>query len=482
MFVAHRLVALAAMAAVAGWPAGAALAGSLASIYAFPAPNGNGVAASGVLPTAGLTPDPEGSGTLYGTTSRGGSYAVNGYGGGVVFALTPPTAGKAAWKQTVLHAFTGLDDGIFPAGSANPLVQGGNVFGTTVGNAPGILCGRNEDTSCDTVYELTPPAAGQTKWTYHLLYRFAGGKYGFEPQGGLTAGPGGVLYGTTAAGANEGCQSSFTNNYGTVGCGTVFQLAPPAKSGDLWAMTVLHTFSGGSDGGIPMAALLPDPGGSGVLYGTASTGGSTTCSFGAQNCGVVFKLAPPAAGQTAWKETVLYSFAGGTDGLAPLGALAIGSGVLYGTAQAGGYGCDIYGCGTVFQLTPPAEGKTKWAFKALHAFKGGTDGGAPKAGLLVSGSGALYGTTFQFGDGNVDCAQYAGCGTVFVLSPPTGDKADWTETVLYRFNDGGNGGQSSASLAVSGSVLYGTAALGGVAACRNVFPATCGGVVFEVTP
>ena len=68
------------------------------------------------------------------------------------------------------------------------------------------------------------------------------------------------------------------------------------------------------------------------------------------------------------------------------------------------------------------------------------------------------------------------------MSPPTGDKADWTETVLYRFNDGGNGGQSSASLAVSGSVLYGTAALGGVAACRNVFPATCGGVVFEVTP
>ena len=91
----------------------------------FPAVNGNGAAVGGYLPISGVTPDPAGSGALFGSTSRGGNYKVNGYGGGVVFKLTPPAAGKTAWTETVLHAFTGLSDGIFPGGG-NVLVQGGN--------------------------------------------------------------------------------------------------------------------------------------------------------------------------------------------------------------------------------------------------------------------------------------------------------------------------------------------------------------------
>ncbi|MEJ0046475.1 MAG: choice-of-anchor tandem repeat GloVer-containing protein [Rhodospirillales bacterium] len=46
---------------------------------------------------------------------------------------------------------------------------------------------------------------------------------------------------------------------------------------------------------------------SGALYGTTTLGGY-------HGEGAIFKLTPPAAGQTAWTETVLYSFTGGTDG------------------------------------------------------------------------------------------------------------------------------------------------------------------------
>jgi uncharacterized repeat protein (TIGR03803 family) len=461
-------------------------AATISRLYAFPAPNSNGEIPAGTLPTAGLVVDPAGSGALYGTTSRGGNYEVNGYGGGVVFKLTPPAKGHTVWTESVLHAFTGEDDGIFPASTANVLVLSGDVYGTTIGDAPfqGFTCGPNQDLSCDTVYKLTPPAGGHTKWSYTLLYRFEANSVGIEPQGGLIAGPDGSLYGSTAAGAKNGCQYAYSNEYATNGCGAIFKLSPPTKSGDAWTITVLHAFTGGTDGGIPLGALLADPKGSGALFGTASTGGSSNCAAGAANCGVVFKLTPPAAGKTEWTETVLYSFEAGSDGFAPEGALAIRDGVLYGTTNAGGNACELAsGCGTVYSLTPPATGHTKWTFKTLHAFKGG-DGSGSRAGLAVSSTGVLYGTTFQQGDSNANiyCANAYGCGTVFSLTPPAAGHTVWTESILTHFNGGADGGQLSGSLALSGNSLYGTAALGGVAACQNQFPANCGGTVFKIVP
>ena len=456
-------------------PAVAAQAAKVVATFQFPAADGNGAVAGGFLPLAALATD--GSGTLYGTTSRGGSDKVNGYGGGVAYALTPPAAGKTAWTETVLHAFTGGSDGIFP-GNGTMLPLKGALFGTTDGQAQIGGCGR---VNCDTVYELSPPASGKTAWSYTLLYRFGGGSDGYDPQGGLIAGPGGTLLGMTAAGGNSGCQSSYTNGNGTTGCGTIYQLTPPA-SGAAWTKTVLHVFSGAADGGLPLAALVADLSGSGVLYGTASTGGSGSCSFGSNNCGVVFALTPPAKGKTAWTETVLYSFTGGADGLAPTGTLTVQGGVLYGTAMAGGYGCNIYGCGTVFSLTPPAQGKSAWSFKALHAFQGGTDGGVPMAAVFAAKSGALYGTTFQYGNAKIDCGRFIGCGTVFKLAPPKSGGDTWTESVLYTFAGGGTGGQSSAGLTMQGTRLYGTAALGGRSQCPPASAPTCGGVVFSFKP
>ena len=473
----QAVLALCSMVCSSILPLVAAHAADVTATYQFPAPNGEGAVADGFLPLAGLTPAANGTGTLYGTTSRGGSYRTNGYGGGVAYALTPPAGGKGNPTLTVLHAFTGGSDGIFP-GNGKLLLLGGKLFGTTDGQASIGNCGR---VNCDTVYELSAPASGKTNWTYSLVYRFQGGSDGEEPQGGLIAGPGGVVYGTTASGGNSGCQSSFTNGEGTTGCGTIFKLTPPA-TGTVWTKNVLHLFSGGADGGLPLASLTADPSGSGVIYGTASTGGGSSCSFGANNCGVVFSLTPPAKGKTAWTETVLHSFTGGADGVAPVGALIARGGVLYGTAMAGGYGCNIYGCGTVFSLTPPAAGKTAWSFKALYAFKGGADGGAPMAAVTMAASGALYGTTFQYGDTSIDCGRFVGCGTIFKLTPPGSGETSWTETPLYRFTSGSTGGQSSASLTMQGGRLFGTAALGGRSQCPEASAPTCGGVVFSFLP
>jgi uncharacterized repeat protein (TIGR03803 family) len=141
----------------------------------------------------------------------------------------------------------------------------------------------------------------------------------------------GNLYGT--ASGNEG-----GNN------GTVFRLN---KTGTL---TVLHSFTGGSDGGGPQAGLLRDSAGS--LYGTAQSGGVTAC-FDIINrryayCGVVFKV------DSTGKETVLHAFTGG-DGRSPQAALIKDTaGNLYGTTSAGGSssGCLTRlgrGCGTVFK-------------------------------------------------------------------------------------------------------------------------------------
>jgi uncharacterized protein YceK len=333
------------------------------------------------------------------------------------------------------------------------------------------------------VFKLTPGASAKKPWAYTQLYQFASIADGYDPEGGLIPGPAGSLYGTTTAGGNNACTSSYTNMFGTTGCGTIFQLSPPAAGTGAWTKTTLYKFTGGTDGGMPFATLLADPSGSGVLYGTAGTGGSANCSFNANNCGVVFSLTPPPAGKTAWTEKVLYSFTGGSDGLAPIGALTIKSGALYGTAMSGGYGCDIYGCGTVFQLTPPKTGKTAWTFTALYAFKGGADGGVPMAGVTFGTSGALYGTTYQFGskNTNIDCGSAVGCGTVFQLAPPaSGTK--WTETPLYAFTGGTTGGQSSAGLVLDAGVLFGTVALGGNAACGSSIAPVCGGVVFKISP
>lgn len=433
----------------------------------------------GADPTAGLVEDPSGNGVLYGTATRGGNFSVNGYGGGVVFKLTPPPAGRTLWTETVLYRFVGTTDGIFPT-SGRLLIDGkGALYGTTFG-VEGFQCMTATRTySCDTVYRLSPPASAGGKWTHSVLHYFAGGADGQDPEGALLMDKAGSLYGTTMGGGNSGCQSSLSNTQGLVGCGTVYRLAPPAKAGGSWTRSSLHVFSGGADGGDPAAGLLPDPKGTGAFYGTGATGGGSKCPFGPANCGVAFKLSPPAGGKGSWSEAVLHDFTGGNDGALPMSVLAAGkNGVLYGTAMNGGASCDIYGCGTVFALTPGAGGS--WSFKSLHVFQAGSDGGVPYAGVAVSAAGVLYGTTMARGTSPF-CDDMVGCGVVFALKPGAGGA--WSETILHRFSGGGDGGtaQGGVVLDAKGN-LYGTTLVGGDPACGGPNLSSGCGVAFKLRP
>jgi uncharacterized repeat protein (TIGR03803 family) len=172
--------------------------------------------------------------------------------------------------------------------------------------------------------------------------------------------------------------------------------------------TVLYTFAGASDGHVPFAGLIFDN--DGALYGT-------TVSGGIGNNGTVFKLTPPAKGQTGWKETVLYSFcslSNCSDGAQPRASLiADEQGALYSTTEGGGVGNN----GTVFKLTPSPNGATPWKETVLYRFcslSSCSDGSGPYASLFADKEGALYSTTSSGGTSSTEPCCY---GTVFELAP-----------------------------------------------------------------
>jgi uncharacterized repeat protein (TIGR03803 family) len=375
--------------------------------------------AAGVDPIGGVLPAPNGN--LYGVMLEGGSD-----GDGLAYALVPAT-GTGKPRQIVVHNFTGGSDGAFPltgfamnaagvlfAGvdasgggqgtlySLTPTNKRGTTFtlaslftfGGTNGDGPegapvigadGALYGVTVfggSTNFGTIWQLSPPAAGQTAWTQTVLGNFTGtnGKF---PQAGLIQGPGGVFYGTTTEG-------------GAHNAGIVFQIAPPTGTEKKWHETILHSFAGGKDGVNPFdAGVSVDA--SGALFGTTTLGGS----FGQ---GVAYKLTPPAAGSTHWTETILHTFGGGSDGEGPLSKIAIGNdGTLYGTLSEGG----TSNLGLVYSLTPAAHGT--YTYQTLHAFTGGKDGGNPFGDLSVNTAGTIFGTT----DGD----STHGIGTIFSITP-----------------------------------------------------------------
>jgi uncharacterized repeat protein (TIGR03803 family) len=246
---------------------------------------------------------------------------------------------------------------------------------------------------------------------------------------------------------------------GAWGSGTVFRLTPPAPGSQVWTKTELHSFGASGDGRAPTAGLIADH--HGALYGTTYNGGSS-------NGGVAFKLAPPAPGSQVWTETILHSFSGGGDGARPnAGLIADRDGVLYGTTTEGG----ASNLGTVFRLMPPPSGSHAWTESVLYSFRGGTDGAAPYAELIADQNGVLYGTT-SVGGNNRSCS--ADCGTVFKLTPPAPGSQVWTETVLHRFRGSSDGVEPFSSLiADQAGTLYGTTTYGGTAGY---------GIVFKLTP
>jgi uncharacterized repeat protein (TIGR03803 family) len=259
----------------------------------------------GANPSAGLIRDS--SGNLYGTTTNGGTGSCSD-GCGTVFEIS-------RGKESVLYLFSG-SDGAYPRA---PLVRDakGNLYGTASTGGIGSSC--VGDMGCGLVFEVDPSG----KET--VLYKFTGAADGGQPEAGLLRDATGNLYGTTAGG-------------GTGNAGTVFKLDKAGKE------TVLHRFKrGGSDGIVPFAGLVRDSAGN--LYGTTAYGGSgTACQLG---CGIVFKLDKTRhetvlhtfTGGTdgALPEADLIQDAAGN--------------LYGTTYDGGGNGCGGAGCGTVFKIT-----------------------------------------------------------------------------------------------------------------------------------
>jgi uncharacterized repeat protein (TIGR03803 family) len=246
-------------------------------------------------------------GNIYGTTVNGGPESF-----GTVYQVMK--AGND-WTELPIYSFTG-PNGAYPY--AGVILDGnGDVFGTTL---EGGLYGYG------TVFELT--YVNGIGWKETLLYNFQNLSDGQSPYAGMVRDTAGNLYGATSDG-------------GSGGGGTVFQMSP---TGNGWTFTLLYSLSGqqGNYCG-PRASLSIDN--SGSLYGT------TMCD-GANSLGSVFRLTNT---QSGWEYTSLHDFTGGLDGAEPISNVAFDtSGILYGTAATGGNSsCNPpYGCGTVWMIKP----------------------------------------------------------------------------------------------------------------------------------
>lgn len=328
--------------------------------------------------------------------------------------LTMPSV---AQTESVLYTFQTGTDGAIP-------------YAGLVGDRDGILYGT---TLWGGLYNDGAVFKLDKRKHESVVYSFAGGTDGIAPKASLILDKRGNLYGTTTRGGSS------------ADAGIVFKIDPSGTE------TVLHRFTGGSDGGTPLASLLRIPPGN--LYGTTYAGGDASCL-----CGTVYRIS------LSGKETVLHTFGLGTDGRFPQGGLiADSSGTLYGTTLAGG----AYGWGTVFKIDKAGNESVLYSFNPGN----GTDGLEPSGNLARDAAGNLYGTTQ--GGGNQNFCFLFGCGTVFKVDP-TGE-----ETVLYAFgNDSDSDGASPSAGVVRDDAgnLYGTTTAGGPGELEGF------GTVFKLDP
>ncbi|MBV9990704.1 MAG: hypothetical protein JOZ72_05360 [Alphaproteobacteria bacterium] len=295
------------------------------------------------------------------------------------------TAASAAPAYQVVHSFGGKY-GAYPSGDLQQ-DKDGNLYGTT--HAGGVSGG-------GTIFKL------DTAGTLSVLYSFAGGADGRDPEAGVFVDQAtGDLYGTTTAGGGSGN-------------GGVFRVTAAGE------FKVLHDFHPAADGSQPYAPLTRD--GDGNLYGT-------TYQDGPNHNGTIFKVAPDGT------FSILHAFiaqqGGGASGhlerhgaslygISELGGS--GSGTLWRTRTDGSFALmhtfnwgvglaggpvrdsagNLYGphicCdnnGQIYVLNRNGELGT------LYAFTGGADGRYPGGTLLMSRSGELLGTTNRGGDADM---------------------------------------------------------------------------------
>lgn len=309
-----------------------------------------------------------------------------------------------------IYDFAGTPDAYAPlTGLAN---IGNTLYGTTQQGGANNL---------GAVYSVT------TGGVEKVIHSFSGYADGQNPEGPLTN-VNGTLYGTAYQGGTEH--------------GTVFTIDPSG------GYHIVYNFGvKAGDCTEPDSAMIYVPS-KNALYGTAYGGGAT-------GEGCIFKL---NLASKKLKESVVYSFTGASNSSTEASAPVMYKDALYVTTPGGG----ANGHGAVLKITLSGQESL------VYSFKDDPDGAGPYAPLVVVGN-ALYGTTIDGGQGA--CVGYAGCGTVFKVTPAG------KETVLHRFTDvvseiDGTGPQ--AALIAIGTTLYGTT--------PNCSGNGCGaGTVFSVT-
>lgn len=378
--------------------------------------------ADGAAPLGGLVMDDQGN--LFGTTSQS---ATGGgpVGNGTVFKLSPPSIPGGRWTKKLLYQFKGNTDGYYPTTRLVWNSRTGGLIGSSDGglNMKGLA------------FALNPPAPGGKVWSKTDIWSFTGGPDGDGPISTLTLDPvTGDLFGAAEFGG------SASSN------GAIFQLNAPASAGGAWTAGSLDTAMN-YDPASPVGGLARDAQ-SGALYGTAYFGGR----YGA---GYVFQLVPPALSTTGfWQEIRLYAFQGAADGLRPIGDLArdASTGDLYGTAQ-----------GTVIKVSPPAVSGGAWTETVLYSFTDCGWGDTPTSGVILAGTGHLYGVA--------KCGGALSHGVVFGLSAPASGSGRWKATILYNFRGGTDGDLPNGELLIDASsgAIYGTTSGGGAYGKGTVF-------------
>ncbi len=377
------------------------------TIYSFSATTPNNQS----IPTNSEGSGPNGSlvlngQMLYGIAGHGG---ING--GGTIFALA--TDGTFF---TNLYTFS-LNNGE-ESGSGLTL-SGSMLYGTTSVGGGGSQGG-------GTVFGISTNGTGYTNY-YH--FTLGGASVGSEPSAGVVL-SNNVLYGATVYG-------------GAYSEGAIFSAS--LTTSNIFDLHSFLPFSGNninSDGLFPFETLIiSGP----TLYGTTENGGTS-------GAGTVFSVST----NSPYNFATLHYFSSpvgpnttNSDGAYPFAGLVLSGTNLYGTTYYGG----TYGYGTIYAVSTNASGPV---FTNLYSFTGGSDGGNPKAGLVLSGN-MLYGLATIDGKGN---------GTIFAV------RTDGTGfTTLYSFGGGNDGSTPAGNMVLGGDTLYGTAA-GGSAGSGTIFSYT----------
>ena len=353
-----------------------------------------------------------------------------------------------AQTPTTVYGFPGTPGPVNP--NIEALTQGrdGELYLTAAGgDGKALNC---TVTYCGAAFKITPAGAVSD------LFDFSNNNCtvvlcGYDAYGGLTLGTDGNFYGAFYEGGNTGT------------LGAVFKLTPAG------VLTLLHSFTGVSDGSHPYGA--PIEGTNGIFYGTTTSASNNSTAYsvtsagvfktlhtftgtdgqnvyaplvqgtdgnfygnsfagGKSNDGVIFKMAPSGT------VTVLHNFAGtdGSEDYYPL--IQASDGNFYGTSYAGG----TDSAGVVFKITPSGT------YTVLHNINGTTDGNGPAYGLVQATNGKLYGVT----------AGPIVTGTIYSIT------TSGTFTTLYTFTGGADGNYPlSPMVQHTDGLLYGTTDIGG---------------------